>query len=228
MSRHTEAAKMFESGELFGSSTLALITDIFGTECYTWEPETLEIELKDLGISYLDPAMMDRLQAAITLLTSDVAHWDVVAFSNIASALNFDMIDGTSFIPAELDDILWGCAEMKMIEGLEDFKQPFSPEIQEFVKQILMKHGLNEVPEVLNFVTLDKEYTDRSDANLSGDADMFKAYWSTQNDFKKQMTDFLEERYDQLLKQLRELPIEDMDPEFVEAVKEVTSQRSEL
>lgn len=211
----------FKNPELFATSAVAILMDRFGTEFINWEQETLEMEIRSLCPNP-DPLLFDKVAAACTILSTDTAHFDALTFNNIVQILNFDDLISSSYIPASLEDILWGCAEMRLLEGPEEYdNQGFSPDIAAMVGNLLTFHGITTPPSVLEFADIsEKDIMDRDD-NLGADSLMFEAYWEEQRNNVDDMEEFVKKRTDKLLAQLIELPIKDASAEFLTTAKEI-------
>lgn len=209
--------------DLFAISAVAILTDKFGIEFVNWEQETVEMEIRGL-CSKPDEGLLDKIAAASTVISTDIPHWDTIAFNNITQIFNFDNIETDSFIPASLEDLLWGCAEIRLLEGPEDYKKAgFSPDIKAYVGTLLVQHGITTPPSVLEFADISESMILNRDDNLGADSIMFETYWEEQRDITKDMEDFVITRTNKLLSQLVSLPIKGMDNDFIAAVKDTLS-----
>ena len=208
---------------LFATSAMAIMMDRFGTDFIDWEQETLEMEVRGLCHNP-DEDLMDKISAACLVLSSDTPHWDTATFNNVTQIFNFDSLESSSFIPASLYDILWGCSEMRLLEGPEDYgKADFSPDIKAYVGTILIQHGITAPPSVLEFADISEEMIQDRDDNLGADSIMFESYWDEQRDLVNDMEEFVKKRVDKLLAQLIELPLSNMDGDFVKTIKDTLS-----
>lgn len=206
---------------LFATSAMAILVDKFGAECINWEQETMEIELRGLNI-HPKKTLIDKISAATTVLSTEIAHEDVTVFNNIVQVFNFDNVNPQAFIPASLEDILWGCAEMRLLEGPEDYDSAgFSPDIADYVGKVLVQQGVTTPPSIVKFADISENMIMNRDDNLGADSLMFEAYWAEQRDIVQDMEDFVIKRTDALLDQLASLPLKNMDNKFVENIKDI-------
>ena len=210
--------------DLFATAAMAIMMDNFGAEFLNWEQETVEMEVRGL-CSNPDEDLFDKIAAATTVLTTNTPHLDTLTFNNVVQVFNFDTIHPQSFIPADLEDILWGCSEMRLLEGPEDFVSTgFSGEIKEFVGQLLIQHGITTPPSVLEFATISEDMITSRDDTLGTDSIMFSSYWDAQRANVKDMEDFVMRRTNDLMNQIIRLPLRDMDSDFVKNVKDILKQ----
>ena len=210
--------------DLFATSAMAIMMDNFGADFLNWEQETIEMEVRGL-CSNPDEDLFDKIAAATTVLTTNTPHLDTLTFNNVTQVFNFEAIHPQSFIPADLEDVLWGCSEMRLLEGPEDYNSlGFSGEIREFVGQLLVQNGITTPPSVLDFATISEDMIMSRDDTLGADSIMFSAYWDSQRANVKDMEEFVVRRTNKLMNQIIQLPLKDMDSEFVKNVKDILRQ----
>ena len=208
------ASTALASPELFGTSAAAIMIDAHGAQCVNWEPESLEMSARSMCRD-LDPGVMDRLNAAMAVLGSDVPHWDVVAFGNTVKCLNFDKVDTSTYVPPELDDCAWGCTEMRLLEGPEDYKKEgFISDIRVFVGGLLLQNGITDVPKALSFADISESRLLNRDDNLGSDSVMFESYWSEQRDKNKEIKELIRSNMVELINQLSGIAFTNSDDSF--------------
>jgi hypothetical protein len=211
----------FKNPELFTTCAMAILMDRFDADFINWEQETLEMEIRTL-CSNPDPGLFDKVSAGCTILGTNLPHTDALTFNNIMQVLNFDDIAATSYMPATIEDILWGCAEMRLLEGPEEYDEAgFSADIAAMVGNLLVFHGILTPPSVLEFAEIDEKAVIDRDDNLGADSLMFEAYWEEQRDAVDDMEEFVKKRTDKLLAQLVELPLKDASEEFLKTAKSI-------
>ena len=141
--------ELWHSKEGFGTALLIACIDDWGIECVSWEPETLEITIRE-KYGDVDPDSLQRLLAAISVMTSDMFTQDVSALCLICTTLDFERGADDMFEPAGLDEIMWGLTEARMILGGIDPKK-FSDEIRIYVGKLMDEEGLTKPPKTLEF-----------------------------------------------------------------------------
>ena len=141
--------ELWHSKKGFGSALLIACIDDFGLECLDWEPETLEITVRE-KYGDVDRDSVERLMAAVGVLTSNMFTQDVIALCMTCATLDFERTGGESFVPAGLDEIMWGLTEARLLLGGLDDKE-FSDEVCIYVGKLLADEGLENPPDTLSF-----------------------------------------------------------------------------
>lgn len=149
---------LWKSKEGFGSALLIACIDDFGMECLQWEPETLEITLRE-KYGDIDIDSLQRVLAAISVLTSNMFTQDVSALCLVCTALDFERTASDMFVPAGLDEIMWGLTEARVLLGGIDDKE-FSDEVRLYVAKLLDEEGLKRPPSILKFALKSDETLD--------------------------------------------------------------------
>jgi len=208
-------AQFLRQEDTFTTCALAIVIDNFGTEALSWEPGTLNQELLTLGVEPSD-LLSDKIQAGTTLLTTNLFHVSLEAFSNMVQVFSFQEADFQDFIPADLDEIAWGVVEARMIEGEED--QEFSHDIKRFVGRIMSLEGLTKKAKLLDWAVLPEGEEDNRDELLAQDQTFFSAYWQRQADVLQELDQMVSANARKLMEQLAQIPFSDADTSFVKKV----------
>ena len=207
--------ELLNKPNLFTTCVLAILVDEYGSECLNWEPETIEIELRNNNIMVTDN-LKDKIMAASVILTTDLVHSSATIFNNIIQVLNFSSISNKAIIPSSLDDILWGCLEIRMLEGKEDFnKQGFSTDISGLVASVLKEHGISDPPNILAFAEESNVFTNRRDEAVAADSTLSQMYWDVQKEMKAELNAGLKEKVDGLINQLKNIPFNNAQEGFI-------------
>jgi hypothetical protein len=205
---------------LFCTSVAAIMTDNFDAEWLNWEPETVEMELRVLGKQPPSPFLMDKAMAVSVLLSTNLFHVSFETFNNLVQVFNFDTAKSDLFIPASIDDVLWGCTEARILEGPEQFdNEGFSHDIARYTGTLLSQHGMTKTPSVLNFAEYDTEEMDRRDIMLASDEFIFKAYWDSHRGLLEEAEREVVTKTKTLLEQVRGLPLKNGDTSFIDNIE---------
>jgi hypothetical protein len=188
--------------EVYGTAVLAIAINEFGTECLDWDPNALELELTTLCRNEIPDATMDRLMAAISILTTDDFFRDIYAFSALCNALNRGVISGDMWIPADLDDVLWAVTEVRMLLGEGYSDTNYSDNINKYVGILLQREG-----STLKFAELDPE-EERVYKAYDGDAVLEQAFWERQEEDRNNLEKENIRRLQEYMLQLSKLPIQ--------------------
>jgi hypothetical protein len=197
--------------DLFATVLLAGVTDLFGTECWSWEPETLELELREQGIE-LDEPSSDRLNALITALTTDRFFNEPAVFGHVAESLVGDPVDLSDSPDVDPEAVAWAVAEVRLNHGTNE-DVTFSADVARYVGTVLEDHGLMDAPPGLEFADYPPGVQESASDVLGSDPDLFAAHYGRVQDEKSRISQFVAERVRELLKQLHEIPLNHRDHE---------------
>jgi hypothetical protein len=192
--------------EVFSTSALAILFDEFGTECTEWDPDSLGMEILDAFNVDASDELLDRLIAGMALLTSNSFFVDVNAFTAICNSLNRGVVMSDSWVPADLDDVLWGVTEALFLLGDDYNVEDYSHNVKRYVGVLLQQKGIKKIPSVLSFAEIDEDAVDVYDS-YGGDEIMEQAFWDAQQEEKDNLESDNVALINQYMDQLRTLPI---------------------
>jgi hypothetical protein len=159
--------------------------------------------------------LFDRIMSGIALLTSNAFFVDLQSFMDTCNALNFGVVMSNTWIPADLDDVLWGVTEARMLLG-DDFNvDDFSHDVKRYVGVLLQEEGINKIPSVLNFAEIDDKVEETFEA-YGGDEVMEQAFWDNQQSEKDNLERENNAKLMRMMQQLKALPI---DSEFLRGIE---------
>lgn len=127
----------------------------FGTEIHDWEPETLWMEIQDEFKTDAHECCKDKLQAVITLVTTNNFWENFQAFEGVCKAFSCHSPDFENLTPLSVEECSWGVAEAHL---LDETPEEFSEEVRGYVREILRLHGYLISPPHLQFCGIDKKY----------------------------------------------------------------------
>ena len=192
----------------YATCIMAILTDTFGTAFIEWDPITVGAEIKrQFGIEP-EQLLQDKIQAGSALITSNLFHLALEAFSAVCSALSFAPVVSETFLPPDLEDCLWGITEAQLLEG-KDFKEtPFSHSVSRYVGFLLAEQGISQPPPALHFAEYPEgEVSLLNEEITEEDPVMFKAFWDRQQDMKTGLETENTDKLAELFRQLTELPL---------------------
>lgn len=187
--------------ESFATPLLLIVLDMYGPDALTWTPETIRIELEeDLGIK-IPKVTLDKIMAAVTIVTTNYFFKDVTRFIELCNVLSGDDFQPDEFDPADVQEVLWGITEASLLwppdgEGQED---SFSPEIKEYLAQVLKETGVLKPFNVLR-LAFDGDQSTRVNADWADDPEMYTAIYESQ----QQRQDEMEREHYENLRALRQ------------------------
>lgn len=176
----------------------AIALRLLGPDIYTWEPETLALELADVLDVKIDEDNLDRLHAIIAAITSNSFYKDWAAFTAICSALNGEN-DPSDIAEMTVAEFVWGVIEADLNDG-DDEPQLFSPDIASLVGVVLDQEGFTSAPEQLSFATFPEKYLGSTYGAEQDQADVQSDY------HKKILSEYLRDQALLLYKQISLLP----------------------
>jgi hypothetical protein len=188
---------------VFATSLLAIVFDKFGTEVTEWEPETLDMEIRDGFGATLPQVNKDKLWALITALTTNQFYVSMEAFNAITQALNDEESEFQIFSPISVEGAAWAITEVTLSDpdGGE-----WSPEIKAWLGVLIDNRGLLEVPPILNMAEPSGRLTEGA-TQFADDVTFYEAIWSVQKSNSESITEYVEIRLNSLFKELSRLPL---------------------
>jgi hypothetical protein len=208
-------AEILKDPEIFATTALALMFDEFGTEVTEWDPDVLGIEIREAFSVEPSDALLDRLLAAMAVLSSNSFFVDVKAFTTICNSLNRGVVMSDTWVPADLDDILWAVTEVRFLMGEYYSEEDYSHDVKRYVGVMLQQQGIRKIPSVLSFAEVDDTVTEVYDA-YSGDAVMEQAFWDSQQEDRDNLESENIDKIDQYMAQIRTLPL---DSPWIDSLK---------
>lgn len=208
--------------ESFATPLLLLVLDMYGHDALSWTPETLRMELEeDLDVK-IPKVTIDKIMAAITIVTTNYFFKDVTRFIELCNVLAGDDFQPDEFEPADVQEVLWGITEASLLwppdaEGDED---SFSPEIKEYLSQVLRETGVLKPFNVLR-LAFDGDQSTRVNADWADDPEMYTAIYESQ---QQRQDDMEREHYENLNVLRQQLQLLQLDNGSVEQVVQSLDQ----
>lgn len=217
-----------EDPTLFATSAMALLVDAWGTEFIEWDPITVELELTaDFGLEP-DPGLMDRIQAACSLFTSNLFFISIETFNASCDALNFGAVASELFVPADLDDILWGVTEARILLGDDFDTEEFGHDVSRYVGLVLSQAGIRRPPSILSFAEYDVAEEVRDDESFDDEL-LHRVFWDSQENDKVTLESNNNQQILLLMRQLAQLPLKTGNADFIRnRLPKVTPSKPEV
>lgn len=203
----------------YTTSILALLKDEFGEEVLQWDPATIELELRAIGIANPPSMLMDKIHAGSALFTSNLYFVSLETFVATVLAMTNNPTDTSSMAIPDLDEIIWSITEARLLLGKIYEEESFGHDVARLVGKLLADEGIYAPPEILRFA----EYPEAEIANLAAygrilegeaaaiDAQVqFEQMHEASADLERVAMEKLQELFDQL----RQLPLSTRNDEF--------------
>lgn len=141
---------------------IALITKEYGAECYEWEPAVLRIELQEDFNCIITDLQSDKIQAGITILTTELYENNVPVFETLNYLLNHQPDNLDELNPLEPEELICGLTEAYLIKGE---KLEFSPEVRVYAGVIFNSYGMHRPPKLFPDAIMSEREGDDSEKN---------------------------------------------------------------
>jgi hypothetical protein len=141
---------------------LALIIKNYGNECFEWDSMVLKAELNEDFDCDLTDLQSDKIQAAITVLTTDVYETHINSFETINYLFNHLQDNFDEINPLEPEQLIAGLTEAYLIRG-EKFD--FSPEVRVYAGQIFRDYGMHKPPTLFPTAIMEQKEGDDTEKN---------------------------------------------------------------
>lgn len=208
----SKQAAFINNQDTTGAVLVLLLMDEFGTECFGWEAETLQIEIEGTWGVKIPDANFEKILAFLTVLTTNKFEQNLDAFIHICNALvgfgaNFQQYD-----PATVTEMCKTLAEVTLIDPPDSGKYDFSLEIQQYIRQELNYEGYGQIPRMLKPYSAQTE-SGGSPESLPFDEFEAKSYYSRQAE-KVEILDLETQAHlNKIFKDLETLPLRNADQE---------------
>lgn len=141
---------------------LMLVIKKYGNECFKWEPPVLRAELQEDFDCTLDDLQSDKIQAAMTILTTELYEDSVPVFETLNYLLNHKPDNLDELNPLEAEELICGLTEAYLIRGEE---LDFSPEVRVYAGQIFYDYGFHKPPTLFPKAIMHEKEGDDTDKN---------------------------------------------------------------
>ncbi len=206
---------VFTSPDSFATTLLTLFVDMYGTEGFSWDPETIRLQLNDdLQLendkrNRIPEANLDRLMAAINLILSDDFYKSLPDFVTYCNVLAGDAYDPRTWDPNDAVEIAWGITEGLLISPPDDNDDtPFTEEITAYIGTVLNQEGIINPPDVLKIAIRDIEPATVVAGEYADDPAMFSAIYSFESGKTEEINNIVKASLQRLSDQLALLPLQ--------------------
>ena len=203
------------SEDTFATVLLLLVMDTYpeaNEEGYAvvlqWHPETLKMQIEDDFNLKLPKLSLDKLMAAITVLTTNMFYKSTRKFIEICNVFSGDEMNPQYFEPADAGEVLWGITEASIIYPPNDDKEDteYSHEVLGYIKEVLKEEGIVRPPDILR-LGIDTSAMNRIDENFADDPEMYGAIWKTQQANSDNLVQMVKSNLGEMAQQLKLLTL---------------------
>jgi hypothetical protein len=195
--------------DAYATTLLIILLDQFGIEALDWAPETIRLELRDDFQVDLPQVNVDKIMAAISIVTSDDFYKNLPKFIQLCNVLADDEFNPGIFDPADSAEMSWAITEALLLSPPEE-EEPFTDEIRFYIGHMLNEEGLVNPPDVLRIALYDTPVADPLSLNAD-DPVMYGALYQSQQAKSKEITDMLQRQLRELFEQIQMLSLRNGD-----------------
>jgi hypothetical protein len=207
-----KAKDMLVNPDAFGSTMLLILVGEFGTEFFTWDPDTLALEVMSKWKVIMPERNRDKVWALVTYLTTNSFMRSVDAFIHICNSLSGEGADFKTYSLPTPTEIGWGITECFSFEPPDG---EFDEEIKTFISETLKLYGHHRVPKLLApFVNMPIDTADINET-LSSDGIDYNAFWDSQQRKNLELDQSLVKRLVAMVRQIASAEIQGADPKAV-------------
>ena len=170
--KKSEAAKLLASDDAYAFVLMTILLPVFGDDLFTEDSAVLFADIEDYFDCHLSEESENRINAAITAMTTDLFFTNVNMFNAITLAFAEgdigDIPEGVMETP-DVGDMLWAVQEVSLLIGepkeSEEFQSLFSPSVMRYVGDMLasVAEDMDEIPDDVDTLdeAFDEPYFDR-------------------------------------------------------------------
>ena len=139
--------------EAFATTLVSALVMMYGIEALTWDPLTIQLELKDDLELEMPRKVYDKMMALVIALTTDSVYKDVAFFDETVNALTGKGVGVDRSIPS-VDEVAWAVTELSMNDPEPVGRDPekrYGSDIARYVRVVLDDEGMTRAPKVLAF-----------------------------------------------------------------------------
>ncbi len=201
---------LLQDDETFATPLVLIALDCFGTEALEWTPETIKHELEDTFSIQVPDVNLDKIMAAVMILTTNYFYQDIRSFIHICNVLAGNDFDPTEFDPADPFEMMLAINEAFLLWPPSADSGPdeqFSEEIQEYIRQVLNAEGVLKPIDVFR-VAMREDRSSQVAEDYADDPEMFAAVYQTQQDKVGELGTAYLEAMQELTDQLEDLVLQ--------------------
>jgi hypothetical protein len=203
--RSNSTKQLLSNPDTFATTLVAILIDQYGTEALTWSPETIRLELHDDFQVQVPQVCIDKIMAAICILTTNDFYKSLPRFIQLCNVLADDTFNPLVFDPADSFEMAWAITEAMLLSPPEE-DEPFTEEIRFYIGHMLTEEGVVNPPDVLRIAIQDVTIEDP----LAGDTEdpaMYAAFYESQRSKSAEISAMLKRQIDELFAELQALDL---------------------
>ncbi len=225
-----QLGQVFTDPESFSTTMILVLVDVYGTEVFTWAPETIKMEIEDDFSIKMPVINFDRLMAGVALVTSDRFYKSLPDFIDLCNILSGAAAHPGIFDIADAGECAWGITEALLLSPPDTKDQnPFTKEICAYVGKMLDMEGIIEAPDILRIAVREKDLKAKIHNDFSDDPEMYSAIWSSERDKTDDINQMVKDRLFAMITQVSMLQlangdVSDMSKKMLDALNKQSKE----
>jgi len=127
------------------SALLSVVIKNYGTECFEWESIILRNEIENDFDFELTDLQSDKIQAGITVLTTDMYESDIRTFEVCTRLFTSTAQDFEDFDPLEAEELISGLTEVMLLK-MENLN--FTSSVNAYAGEVFFEYGFCRAPKL--------------------------------------------------------------------------------
>lgn len=178
----------------------------FGPEALDWDPYTVRDAFETaFEVQKMPQRLFDKLNCGLALIGTTAFTDTIEGFLTGVACMNNLVFDESTAPFVDLTQCAWGVFEYMNLNGDVDKQgnptETFCPEICKYIQDVAKLNGVVKLPQWLKFAQI----PDSSLPDLSDDVTLFETFMARQQDYIKDLVDFVNDRQKKLAGELRTL-----------------------
>lgn len=208
---------MLENPETFGSVLVTGLTDEFGVEWLSWEPNTILMEIEQKWKSRPPPVNRDKINALAMILTTNMFYRSLEVFIPTCHALNNREATFHTFMPASVSEMSWGLAEVSLLSPPDEW-DIFNVEIPQYMLLQLEVEGFSKPPRIMSRYVKMPDVESVVNTNLDPEGIDYKSYWDGQQNKRLEVEEYVKTRMLDLIRTVSAMTLHNSDREGIESL----------
>lgn len=202
--------EVLEDPKAFATTLVTVLIDQYGTEALEWSPTTFQLEFLDDYRAEIPQGNLDKLLAAVNILTTDDFFQRLPRFVQLCNVLTGSILRPRVFDPADASECAWGMTEAVLLYPPDEDENEdlFADEIRYYLGEVLVDEGIRTPPDLLRLAIYP---TSSGKATFPGalDPSGFAMEFKVQQDRGEEIKDMVRSKLASLMQQLQSLPLQE-------------------
>jgi len=204
--RRERLGRAFQSSDSYATTLTVAAAELYDLDFLEWAPETIYLQLQDdLGVT-LPAGNLDRIMAAVSVLSTDRFYRDLPGFIQLCNVFAGSDFTPLVFDPADAWEMAWAITEVALLDPPDEQENVFSDDIRRYIGEMVKREGIVNPPDVLALAIFDEHNPDPM-ADFADDPVLYSAYWKNQASKGDEIKLMLKRQLAELLSQIDELDL---------------------